>query len=153
MAIVNAVSRPIAAALVSVTLLSFVLTAKVFAQAGSTGGTIGKTDKSQSGMQGEPSFRPEPNARKPAKQAGVPRNITASSCSKMPGNWSWFNGSVVIRPDGTATGGRVTATWSCTNDFVVMHWSHGYTDRLTLSRDGTHLEGTNGFITVTGDRR
>ncbi len=153
MAIVDAVSRLIAAALVSVMLLSFSLTAKVFAQADSIGGTIGKTYKSQSGGYEEPSFRPEPKARKPANPVGVPRNIRASSCSKMPGNWSWFNGSVIIRPDGTATGGHVTATWSCKNDFVVMHWSHGYTDRLTLSRDGTHLEGTNGVITVTGDRR
>jgi hypothetical protein len=153
MAMENAVGRLIAAAFVSVMLLSFVPTAKVFAQAGSIGGTVGKTDKSQSGVHEEPSFRPEPRTRKPAKQAGGPRSTGASSCSRMPGNWSWFNGSVVIRPDGTATGGGLTATWSCKNDYVVMHWSHGYTDRLTLSRDGTHLEGTNGMITVTGDRR
>ena len=154
MGIENAVGRLVAAALVSVMLLSFALTAKVFAQAGSIGGTVGKTDKSQSGVHEEPSFRPEPRARKPAKQAGAPRGTEASSCSRMPGTWSWFNGgSVVIRPGGTATGGGLTATWSCKNDFVVMHWSHGYTDRLTLSRDGSHLEGTNGIIAVTGDRR
>ena len=105
MAIENAVSRLVAAALASAMLLCFVLTAKVFAQAGSVGGTVGKTDKSQSGVHEEPSFRPEPRTRKPAKQAGVPRSTGISSCSKMPGTWSWFNGSVVIRADGTATGG------------------------------------------------
>jgi hypothetical protein len=36
---------------------------------------------------------------------------------------------------------------------TVMHWSHGYTDRLMLLRDGTHLEGTHGTVIVTGDRR
>jgi hypothetical protein len=154
MARLNTVGRLIAAALVSATLGSFAVTAEVFAQAGSIGGTVGKTDKSESGTDQAPSFRPEPKARKPAKQAGVPRNVAASSCGKMPGNWSWFNYSnVIISPNGTATAGPFSATWSCKNDFVVMHWSHGYTDRLTLSRDGTHLEGTNGTVTVTGDRK
>ena len=72
----------------------------------------------------------------------------------MPGNWAWFTGvTAVIRANGTATAGPYSATWTCANDSVVMHWNHGYTDRLRLSRDGTHLEGTNGFVTVTGNRR
>ena len=154
MARVNAVGRLFAAGLVSVLLGSFGITAKVSAQGGSTGGTIGKTDKSQSGADDAPSSRREPTARKRAKEAGVPRNVPTSSCSKMPGNWSWFTGvTAVIRPNGTATAGPYSATWTCANDAVVMHWNHGYTDRLRLSRDGTHLEGTNGFVTVTGDRR
>jgi hypothetical protein len=33
-----------------------------------------------------------------------------------------------------------------------MVWSHGYTDRLTLSSDGSRLEGTNGFVRVWGNR-
>jgi hypothetical protein len=150
----KAVGRLIAAALLSATPGSFVATAQVFAQAGSTGGTIGKTDKSQSGADETPSARPEPITRKPTKPADVPRNIATSSCSKMPGNWAWFTGvTAVIRPNGTATAGPYSATWTCANDAVIMHWSHGYTDRLRLTRDGTHLEGTNGFVTVTGDRR
>lgn len=148
---VDAVGGLIAAALVSVMLGSFAVTAKVFAQAGSIGGTVGKIDKSQSGTDQAPSTRPAPKVR---KQASAPRNVEASSCSKMPGNWSWFNyPNVVIRPNGTATAGPFSASWSCNNDSVVMHWSHGYTDRLTLSRDGTHLEGTNGTVTVSGDRK
>lgn len=154
MARVNAVGRLFVAGLISLMLGSFAVTAKASAQAGSTGGTIGKTDKSQSGANDAPSSRPEPKARKPAKETGVPRNVPTSSCSKMPGNWSWFTGvTAVIRPNGTATAGPYSATWTCANDAVTMHWSHGYTDRLRLSRDGTHLEGTNGFVTVTGDRR
>jgi hypothetical protein len=149
-----AAGRLIAVALVSVVVGSFVVTAKVFAQGGSTGGTIGKIDKSQSGADAAPSVQPESKASKPAKRAGAHRNIATSSCSKMPGNWSWFNfNNVVISPDGTATAGPFSATWSCKDDSVVMHWSHGYTDRLTLSRNGTHLEGTNGSVTVTGDRK
>ncbi len=151
MAIVNAAGRLIAATLVSGMLLSFVVTAKAFAQGGSTGGTIGKTDKSEFGTNQAPVTRPSPKVR---KQAGVPRSVAATSCSKMPGNWSWFNyPNVVIRANGTAAAGPFSATWSCKDDFVVMHWSHGYTDRLTLSRDGTHLEGSNGSVTVSGDRK
>lgn len=154
MAFRKAIRRLIAMALVSATLGSIAATAQVFAQAGSIGGTIGKTDKSQSGADETPTVRPEPRTRKPTKQAVVPRNVATSSCSKLPGNWAWFTGvTAVIRSNGTATAGPYSATWTCANDFVVMHWSHGYTDRLRLSRDGTHLEGTNGYITVTGDRR
>lgn len=150
----NTAGRLVAAGLVSAVLGSMGAASQVFAQAGSIGGTIGKTDKSHSGTDEAPSIRPEPRTRKPTKQADLPRNVATSSCSKMPGNWAWFTGvTAVIRPNGTATAGPYSATWTCADDSVVMHWNHGYTDRLRLSRDGTHLEGTNGYITVTGDRR
>jgi len=61
--------------------------------------------------------------------------------------------TTIIKADGTETAGPYTATWTCKNDDVVMNWSHGYTDRLRLLRDGTHLEGTNGTVIVSGDRR
>jgi hypothetical protein len=142
----------VAAALVSVAPGSLAFTAGALAQAGSVGGTIGKTDKSVSGGDQAPSARPE---SKPRKSNAAPNNIATSLCGKMPGNWSWFNyPTVVISPDGTASAPPFSATWTCNNNSVVMHWNHGYTDRLTLSRDGTHLEGTNGSGTVvSGDRR
>ena len=52
-----------------------------------------------------------------------------------------------------ATAGPYSAIWTCKDDDVVMHWSQGYTDRLRLSGHATHLEGTNGIITVTEDRK
>lgn len=146
------VGRLVAAALISMVAGSLALTANVFAQAGSVGGTIGKTDKSVSGGGQAPSARPEPKSR---KSSAAPRNAETSLCGKLPGNWSWFNyPTVVINSDGTASAPPFSATWTCKNNSVVMHWNHGYTDRLTLSRDGTHLEGTNGSGTVvSGDRR
>lgn len=144
-------SRLAATGFLSAALGLVAVNTEALAQAGSTGGTIGKTDKSESGSDRTPSTRP---AAQPRKQDGSARNVAASSCSKMPGSWSWFNGAtVVIKPDGTASGGPHTAKWSCTNGAVVMRWSHGYTDRLSLSQDGTHLQGTNGFVTVSGNRR
>ena len=63
-----------------------------FAQAGSTGGTIGKTDKSASG--GEE----QQQTRKPT---------TSSSCSGLSGSWVWYNGiDVTIRAEGTMTAGN-----------------------------------------------
>jgi hypothetical protein len=130
---------------------SLAVSEKVLAQAGSSGGIVGRTGKSQSGSDEAPPAAQEPSGR---RQARPSRPVATSSCSKMPGNWAWFTGvTAVIRADGTAKAGPYTATWSCNNDSVVMHWSHGYTDRLQLSRDGTHLEGTNGYITVTGNKR
>ena len=147
---VNGASCLAAAGLLAAALGLLAVNTKALAQAGSTGGTIGKTDKSQSGGQ-LPSAQPEPQ---PRKQTGSSRNAAVSPCSRMPGSWSWFNGvTVVIRPDGTASDGPHTAKWSCASGAVVMRWSHGYTDRLSLSQDGTHLQGTNGFITVSGNRR
>lgn len=144
----NAAGRLLAAGLLSAALGSIAVSTNALAQAGSTGGTIGKTDKSESGG------LPSPAEAQPRKPPGASRNAPASSCSRMPGSWSWFNGiTVVIRPDGTASGGPHTASWSCANGAVVMRWSHGYTDRLSLSQDGTHLQGTNGFVTVSGSRR
>ncbi len=147
----RAAVRRLGVLLAAAWLGSFALPAEAFAQAGSVGGVVGKTGKSQSGSEEQPPVRREPAS---GRQARPPRAVAAAPCSKISGSWSWFNGvTVVIRPGGTATDGRHSATWSCSNDAVVMRWSHGYTDRLRLSRDGTHLEGTNGFVTVSGDRR
>lgn len=146
----NAAGRLLAVGFLSVASGLLAAGPEAFAQAGSTGGTIGKTDKSESGS--EPAATAP--ASQPRKPSGAARNVPASSCNRMPGSWSWFNGvTVVIRADGTASDGPHTARWSCSNGAVVMHWSHGYTDRLSLSQDGTHLQGTNGFVTVSGSRR
>lgn len=146
---IKAAGRLAATGLLSAVLGLVAADTGAFAQPGSTGGTIGKTDKSESGGGRTPPEEPQPR-----KQSGATRSAPASSCSRMPGSWSWFNGvTVVIRPGGTASDGRHTATWSCANGSVVMRWSHGYTDRLSLSQDGTHLQGTNGFVTVSGSRR
>jgi hypothetical protein len=117
---------------------------------GSTGGSIGDTEKSISGSRERRATRHLPGSpAAAAAQTGKP-----SPCGHVAGTWSWFNGgTAVIRADGTAGGGAVTGNWSCINGKVVIVWSNGYNDRLSLSADGNHLEGTNGFIRVFGDRK
>ena len=78
-----------------------------------------------------------------------------SPCGRIPGVWSWFiGGDVTFKPGGAAVQGGLTATWTCSNGRVVMVWSHGFTDRLALSADGTHMSGTNNWgFGVSGTRK
>lgn len=79
-----------------------------------------------------------------------------SPCNRLPGRWEWFmNGDVTILANGTAVqrASGLTANWSCSDRTAIFHWSHGFTDRLTLSADGNHLTGSNGVVAVWGNRR
>jgi hypothetical protein len=54
------------------------------AQAGSTGGTIGKTDKSTSGGEDE-----SPGRRKSGHRQAASASVSASTPSTISGRWSW----------------------------------------------------------------
>jgi hypothetical protein len=100
---------------------------------GSTGGTLGKADQSLSGG------RPKVQKRE--------QSTTASPCRGIVGSWAFNNGiDVVIRQGGTAsaTNGDV-ATWSCQGGIAVVAWKQ-WTDRYTVSSDGTSLSGISGFL-------
>jgi len=126
----------------------------VFAQAGSTGGTLGNTDKSISGER-----------ETPAPSQGVKRKAnpvaTENGCREIVGLWTFrvppLSWEVAVKSNGTAThsiDGGVTGTWTCHGDSVVFVWANGrYLDHVTLlSRDA--LEGTNiQGIRFTGTRR
>jgi len=119
---------------------------QAFAQAGSTGGTIGKTDKSASG--GENSTRPSNRSRP----------TTASGCS-VAGAWLWkWQGQttvVTLNGDGTATATNANSgSWTCTGRTVVIHWIAS-TDTLVLSSDGKSLTGSTtgaGGVSISGKR-
>jgi hypothetical protein len=133
-------------------LMTVVLPAIAFAQVqpGSTGGTIGKREKSISG--GEKGAKPIPPAV-PAKPAAAPARAPASSpCPGIAGVWTakgawnvlFGSGDTTINADGTAShrSGN-TARWSCSGGTYVFVWTHGFTDRVSLSPDGKSLTGTN----------
>lgn len=130
----------------------------VVAQGGTVGGTIGKQRKSVSGGD-EPTERrraaPPPRRKTaPATGSRTSRQPAASRCGRAAGTWAWFNGgTVTIGAGGTASSGSLTASWSCMGGQIIIVWSHGYTDRLTLSPDGNRLSGTNGIIAVSGRRK
>ena len=125
------------------------------AQAGSTGGTLGKTDQSLSG--GGPKA-PSAKAEREAPKAIAPdkaKGQGAGLCSRVVGNWKYTSiGSydVTLRLGGTGTSSSgQTATWTCANGRATVTWSAGFVDNLKVMPDGNHLLGSNslGGISVT----
>lgn len=112
-----------------------------FAQAGSTGGTLGKTDKSISG--GDEAKRPQ-RVRSTAKHRETPR---VSACSKLIGVWKGaLGGDIIYKPGGTVSGTIPVneGTWSCGNAGVTVTWTKvPSADHCTLSSDGTLQTCTN----------
>jgi hypothetical protein len=114
-------------------------TPMVLAQAGSTGGTIGKQGKSASGGDAEP--RQRPNSRTGEKSS-------SGSCQKIVGSWSWVAGfETVFSANGTGRNSSPFAgpcTWTCRGGIVIVNWSSlGVIDRITIAQDGDHLLITN----------
>jgi hypothetical protein len=128
-------------------LMAASIHATAFARAGSTGGTLGNTDKSISGeRREEPSPRQKPREPKPhaAPKTDAPNKRASSSCGKIAGSWKWGGVMIAIKIDGTAQhaiGGG--GTWTCNDRQYVFSWSNGITDHVTLSADGNSLSGSN----------
>jgi hypothetical protein len=79
-------------------------------QPGSTGGTVGKQDKSVSG--GDTPQESRPSTRKQEPHPSVAKN---SSCGRIAGTWQWGGYTVVVKQDGSAHNsyGNVDGTWTC----------------------------------------
>jgi hypothetical protein len=120
------------------------------AQAGSTGGTIGKTDKSASGGD-------EPQGDKKAARRAAATKQEGSGCSRVIGKWQWilFNQGVVVtlKADHTSTAtDNNSGAWTCTDRTVTIHWTSS-TDTLVLSSDGKKMIGSNEIGTPIGGSR
>jgi hypothetical protein len=72
------------------------------AQAGSTGGSIGKQDKSMSGGEEADRARAATHPKQPAAKAR--ETSSGRSCGRIVGRWSWYLGTseVVMYKDGSA---------------------------------------------------
>jgi hypothetical protein len=122
-----------------------------FAQAGSTGGTIGKQEKSISS--GEEPRAPVPARSRSRSQNSAAtgqsqQNVSGKGCGRIVGTWKWSNGvDVVIKPDSTADGtdgGRGVLT--CDSGMYVFKWqAAGNMSRMTLAADGRRLSGMGSF--------
>jgi hypothetical protein len=132
-------------ALVALSQLALANASSVLAQSGSTGGTIGKQDKSVSG--GDEADGPHAAPR--SKPSATPKVASSgSSCSRIIGTWKWGGGlgltKMVFDQNGTV---RQTLTgsagsWSCASTIVKTVFANGSTDRITISRDGNSLSVT-----------
>jgi len=118
-----------------------------FAQAGSIGGTIGKTNKSVSGGDEKPRQRTTPKKR--ASLAATEDQASfGKGCARVVGRWTGW-GNITIRANGTwqiAGGGAAddAGRWVCNgNSYVFRSPTSGLEARYTLSQDGNTLNGSS----------
>jgi hypothetical protein len=122
------------------------------AQAGSTGGTIGKQGKSASG---------DEEAKKPRASGGIgtsagkSRRTADRPCDKIVGKWRWVYGTeAIFDQNGTGRHFGSTANWTCTDGVVIATWNSGWVDRITISADGNSLSIVNNAgITFAASRK
>jgi hypothetical protein len=156
MAEIKELGRLIIIAFVSAILLSSVATRTVFAQAGSTGGTIGKQDKSTSGSQELPSL-PKPSPKRAARGEGVRPKIR--SRASITGRWHWdikcptanFVGILNIVQSGDTFAGEFGHTnfWDngtvsngrVSGDTVTFDREYYGTDHVVLHLSGSVMQG------------
>jgi hypothetical protein len=114
-----------------------------FGQAGSTGGTLGKTDKSASGGD-ESGLR---QTSKPGGPRKADQKTARGSCQKIVGTWTWRGGlgETTFNAGGTGRNSfQGGITWTCANGMVIANWpSVDIVDRITIAQDGNSLLITN----------
>jgi len=106
------------------------------AQAGSTGGTVGKQDKSVSGSE-EPT-KPKLHSHKLASTPAEGKS-KSSGCGNVVGAYKWALGTTtVFKADGTtANSSGNQGNWTCANGQVTIIWnSGGFVDHLTPTPSG-----------------
>jgi hypothetical protein len=147
-------------ALLALSFSAFAHVSSALAQAGSTGGTIGKTEKSISGSEDTDRPRAAPLAKRPA--AKEQETSSGGSCGRIVGRWSWYLNLTesVFHKDGTAGhSSGATGRWSCTGGTVSVvwgDWGNARTDRIAVSPDGNTISVDSpwgGGIRFKGRRR
>jgi len=127
-------------ALLALSHLAFANVSSVLAEAGSTGGTIGKQDKSISGDAEVDRPRAAHHSKRPATNSQ--ETSSGPACSRIVGTWKWGGGfgltKMVFNQNGTVrqslTGS--TGSWSCAGTIVRTVFTNGSTDRIAISKDG-----------------
>lgn len=148
MAEINEVGRLIAITLVFGILASFVASKTAFAQAGSTGGRIGKQDKSISGDEEAPPASLSAR-KKPPTRSAKPNEGTGSACGQIPadivGIWNSSSPSPVSE-DIRRTGCGFLATIS--NPLFHHAVSGRYLGRSNFSQTIARTNQITGCTTV-----
>ena len=123
-----------------------------FAQAGSTGGNIGKQGKSASGGSEVEPQRTAPAQKPRSSDDAKPGN--QKSCGKVAGNWtSSFSGAfgagdVTVSGGGSYNhrSGLVAGTWTCSAGKFTFTATNGAVAQVSLSSDGKQLEYADGSV-------
>lgn len=143
---VKTASRRFASIFVSVALAASAVDTAAFAQAGSTGGVIGKQDKSISG-DGEAPPAAHGAGKRPPTQAAKPNEGTGSACGRIPANigGTWNSSSPSpVSEDIRQTGCSFVATLSTQlfNHAISGRYSSGSNFSLTIARTNRMTECT-----------
>jgi hypothetical protein len=127
------------------------------AQAGSTGGTIGKQDKSISGGgDATESQHAVPTRKHPrAASHSVATAPAGGPCSRIIGTWLWSNGvSVTVNSNNKTTqSDGSTASVVCAEGVYTFTWLGFAKAQMTLSPDGKRLSGTSPIGVQSAVRR
>jgi hypothetical protein len=121
------------------------------AQAASTGGTVGKQDKSASG--GEEQVQPKSRLHKGTSRPAADKS-KSSGCGNMVGTYKWILGTTtVVKADGTTTHSTGPhGTWTCANGQLTIVWNNGHLDHLTPTATGVSVLTTNTGIQFDAPR-
>jgi hypothetical protein len=107
------------------------------AQAGSTGITLGNTDKSISGDREEPRPHPGSKVSVPSSAHMSEPPVGSSPCSKALGVWFWVTMEVTLKPGGIAERRDGNGKWTCSGDKLSVFWDNGMpAENFTVTADG-----------------
>jgi hypothetical protein len=129
-------------------------------QPGSTGGSIGKTEKSISGGESTAETHTPTSSRSKGqrpinKGASQLSEVSAAGtkCARIVGTWNWVSGEVTAKSDGTYTyavgGDSGVGKWSCSGGAHIVLRGNGHEDRMTLSDDGLKMTGVSWVTNFT----
>ena len=134
-------------------LTIFIVGAPAFAQGGSTGGSIGKTNKSVSGDRDQGT--PSPPSKKRSKPAASPdeKKQGRDGCPNIVGYLEQLGfrhvrqSDAKIDRDGTTThSSGLAGKWSCSNGRLRIEWPDGRPGAVTVSEDGKRILGPSGRV-------
>ena len=138
-------------AILALTLAAYANSPSALAQAGSTGGTIGKQDKSASGSTAPEEIQQPTKRHKPRHSVVNPGDEASGSqsgsCRRIIGTWIWNNGvKVIVNSNKTTTqSDGNSATIDCTDGTYSFTWFGIATVRMSLSSDRNRLSGPSLF--------
>jgi hypothetical protein len=128
----------IAILFLSVLVCSLGLNVPAHSQAGSTGGTIGKSNKSVSGGEPEIQNAHTTPGRRGARSTRTTKKTTKTGCNQVVGTWTWLIGTTSLNSDHTVSHSWGNhGTWTCADRVVTITWGDGNLDKLTVAADGT----------------
>ncbi len=116
-----------------------------FAQSGTIGGSLGKTNKSVSGKVKKQ--KPTRKSNRIVSKKPV-ANTRQDNCRSAIGSWLWTNfGSTTVvtfsANGNTTTNHTYHGPWKCRDGHYTVTWQNGFVETFTVSSNGKNLTGRN----------